>query len=190
MTIWFTSDHHFHHTKILEYCKRPFPNLEAMHTALQDRWNAVVLPQDEVWVLGDFAFGPHPSIARLLDSLEGRKHLVQGNHDRHRPAVYLRCGFASVQQHAELELEGLRIRMRHRPPDHSEAAQLTLCGHVHEKWAWDPVRLTLNVGVDVWDFRPISAEQVAETLVKAQNKGWAAKHLRLPQPREEIDDQM
>jgi len=91
-------------------------------------------------------------------------------------------GFDSVQTHAMIELGGQTIRMRHRPPEHPEEPQLTLCGHVHDRWAWDPQRLTLNVGVDLWGFQPISELQVVETLVKAREPAWAAAHLKLYTP--------
>lgn len=179
MTTWFTSDPHWGHKNILTYCQRPFQDLNEMHQAMRDRWNEVVAPSDTVWLLGDFVFGTVGWGTEILQSLAGRKHLIQGNHDRHKPSLYLRMGFETVQTHAEIVLEGLRVRMRHRPPALTEEPQLTLCGHVHERWAWDPARLTLNVGVDMWDFRPISAEQVASTLVKARNKSWAEANLRL-----------
>ena len=55
--IWFTSDTHFFHNNIIDYCKRPFVNAEEMNEYIIKQWNSVVKPQDEVYHLGDFAFG-------------------------------------------------------------------------------------------------------------------------------------
>jgi calcineurin-like phosphoesterase family protein len=37
-----------------------------------------------------------------------------------------------------------------------------LCGHVHEAWKRH-VRV-INVGVDVWDFYPVSVDQLLEVM--------------------------
>lgn len=166
MATWFTSDPHFGHRNIITYCNRPFADLDEMHTTLRSRWNEVVAPQDEVWVLGDFVFGSPVWGSEILASLHGTKHLIMGNHDRASATAYRRMGFSIIQTSAEIEIDSLKVRMQHRPPSFEGGPKLTLCGHVHDRWKWDPMRLTLNVGVDQWDFRPISAAQVAEELIK------------------------
>src|ERR1017187_8378616 len=57
MATWFTADQHFGHKRIIELSGRPFGSVEEMNEAVVDRWNAVVAPDDLVWVLGDFALG-------------------------------------------------------------------------------------------------------------------------------------
>lgn len=36
-----------------------------------------------------------------------------------------------------------------------------VCGHVHDAWAIDAAQRQINVGVDVWDFAPVAADEVA-----------------------------
>ncbi len=84
MTTWITSDTHFWHTKVLDYCPntRPFDDAAAMNEALIDNWNSLIKPKDTVYHLGDVAF--HKSadaVADLLNHLHGRKILICGNHD-------------------------------------------------------------------------------------------------------------
>lgn len=55
VTIWFTSDLHLNHSKIIEYCNRPFSNIEEMNEMLINNWNSVVKPKDIVFCLGDIA---------------------------------------------------------------------------------------------------------------------------------------
>ncbi|MCP3936397.1 MAG: hypothetical protein GY708_13605 [Actinomycetia bacterium] len=57
MATWFTADLHLGHSSIIDYCDRPFANVDAMNRALIDNWNHAVAEDDTVWVIGDFALG-------------------------------------------------------------------------------------------------------------------------------------
>lgn len=53
--------------------------------------HTVVKPEDELWILGDFAFGPNAKdkakLAKFFEQLPGtKKHLVMGNHEMARAA--------------------------------------------------------------------------------------------------------
>ena len=56
MTVWFTSDTHFCHEKILKYDNLPFENIEERDETLIKNWNEKVGKKDKVYHLGDFAF--------------------------------------------------------------------------------------------------------------------------------------
>ena len=56
MVYWFTSDTHFGHKNIIEYCKRPFSSVEQMNEMLIKKWNNKVKVDDIVFHLGDFSF--------------------------------------------------------------------------------------------------------------------------------------
>ena len=49
--------------------------------------------------------------------------------------------------------------MRHRPED---SGGWLLHGHIHEKWRQSDKQI--NVGVDAWDFGPVSDDTLAETI--------------------------
>ena len=42
MNIFFTADTHFNHANIIEYCSRPFKDVNHMNWAMIENWNSVV----------------------------------------------------------------------------------------------------------------------------------------------------
>ena len=82
---WVIADTHFGHANILNFKRedgtplRDFPSVEAMHETMIQNWNAVVAPEDRVYMLGDVAISRRG--IRHIGRLTGRKVLVKGNHD-------------------------------------------------------------------------------------------------------------
>ena len=80
--VFFTADLHFGHKNIIKYCNRPFVNLEEMQDKIIREWNKVIPNDADVFILGDVAFSlSKTKIKGIFDSLNGRKHLILGNHD-------------------------------------------------------------------------------------------------------------
>jgi calcineurin-like phosphoesterase family protein len=52
-----------------------------MHEALINNWNNVVKETDTVFILGDIGFCGYEKLEALVSRLNGKKHLIQGNHD-------------------------------------------------------------------------------------------------------------
>ncbi len=153
--VWFTSDTHFGHARVIEYCKRPFADVEEMDAKLREAWNARVTPADVVYVLGDFALGKREDLAKHVRALNGRLILIQGNHDRSKTAM-LEAGFAEVHKELTVKLDGALLYLRHIPQKDlswEATANWHLCGHVHGSWAREG--RIINVGVDVRGFRPV-----------------------------------
>ena len=106
MATWFTADLHLGHRNIIDYCDRPFTDVDVMNRALVDNWNEVVAEDDTVWIVGDFALGTIAETLPIVGELSGHKVLLAGNHDRcwaghGRRAEgwterYLEAGFAEV----------------------------------------------------------------------------------------------
>lgn len=168
MTMYFTSDTHFGHKRIIELCNRPFKSASHMDNELAKNWNSVVKNHsDVVYILGDFSMkgkNEESWILRMIKKLKGRKVLILGNHDKLRPFDYVDLGFESV--HTSLIL-GERIMLCHDPawavavPDD----WTTLCGHVHDAFkVLSYPRQIINVGVDVWDYKPVTLKQIFERI--------------------------
>lgn len=84
--IWFTSDLHFFHDRILEFHpkrKEIFGNtVEKAKEAMIQLWNSRVSKKDTVYILGDLAFGEVEDKRKLFQRLNGNKVLILGNHDK------------------------------------------------------------------------------------------------------------
>jgi calcineurin-like phosphoesterase family protein len=155
MTQYFTSDTHFGHERIIEYCKRPFTSLHEMNVTMTKRWNETVGPEDEVFHLGDFAFGSAEKVEQFRRMLNGRIILIQGTHDRVGKET-LRRVFDGLHETLTTVFDGKTIHMSHRPSDLTPTfCDYFLNGLVHDRWRYFPLdKRMINVGVDQWEFRP------------------------------------
>lgn len=182
MTRWFTADLHLGHRNIIDYCNRPFQNTRHMNFTLAERWTEKVMPDDEVYVLGDLALGSIDDSLLVAKSLPGHKFLVPGNHDRCWPGGkstwvtwiprYEEAGFEVLLHSPGDTVPVGEFRTCHFPPtgegrpgheDRFSAWRPTdgpiLHGHVHD--AWKTKGEWINVGVDVWDYAPVSEETLS-----------------------------
>jgi calcineurin-like phosphoesterase family protein len=158
----FTADPHFGHSRIIEFCKRPFASVGEMDSHILTRMQAAMTPEDDLWIVGDFAFGGSDQASRLdgyLASIPGRKHLVIGNHDK--TWMMRLSGWTSIHDLIEVREDGTRMTLCHYPMVTFPGARhgaLQLFGHVHDNWPGS--RNSVNVGVDVWDFRPVGLAEI------------------------------
>ena len=88
-----------------------------------------------------------------------RKILILGNHDSLKPFTYIDLGFESVHTSLELSYNGKDYVLVHDPAASCiDRNRIFLCGHVHDLFKIQ--RNVINVGVDVWNFFPVSMEQI------------------------------
>lgn len=192
--IWFTSDTHFGHARILELSNRPFTDVHHMNEMIIKWWNELVAPDDTVYHLGDVALGPITESMSCIKRLAGRKRLILGNHDRpfmvaHKgqkqvdkwTKFYLAAGFESIASEGAVAIDESPALLSHFPfeGDSHDGDRFTdirlddvgvplIHGHTHSNG--DPVTFSSNgtkqihVGMDAWNFRPVSERQVRELL--------------------------
>lgn len=159
MAVFFTADHHFGHTRIIELAKRPFASVKEMDEEMIRRWNEVVARGDLVYHLGDFAFADHD---KYLVRLNGQKRLILGNHD-HSNRVKNAKGWATVDGLlcAKVDGEVLPITLCHyglRVWNRSHYGALHFYGHSHGNLPGD--HQSCDVGVDCWEYRPVSLDEI------------------------------
>jgi calcineurin-like phosphoesterase family protein len=83
MNIFITSDHHFGHKNILQYCHRSFDNIEQHDAALIRAWNNIVKPEDLVQHLGDFTLLNAVNALKYFNLLNGKIRILcnEWHHD-------------------------------------------------------------------------------------------------------------
>jgi calcineurin-like phosphoesterase family protein len=171
--IYFTSDTHFYHSNIINLGKRPFADLDEMHSVLIRNWNSLVSDRDEIYILGDFIHkGDGRQANAILKKLKGKKYLIRGNHDKYiDDEDFDQSAFEWVKDYFVFKHNKRKFVLCHYPIlewDGYFSDAIHLYGHVHNSRK-DPAQAkrlevlgnrALNVGVDVNDFFPISIEQV------------------------------
>jgi calcineurin-like phosphoesterase family protein len=157
MQTYFTSDTHFGHVNIIEYEKefRPFSTVEEMNEALIENWNKVVKPNDRVYHLGDFCFGPHN--IQIAGRLNGQKRLVMGNHDKYPAQEYLKYfdKIYGVKFWEKCILSHIPVHIR-QMHGKMKRCLLNVHGHMHSKNM--PELEYFNVSVEKHNLTPVHAD--------------------------------
>lgn len=196
-TTWFTSDLHLGHQKVSEVRgfdntdDHDLTVLSRIARTLSKRDNLWILGDLS-------AGGPVPQrralemIDGLADQLDINVHLVSGNHDTVHPlhrnshkwiAAYDEV-FDSVQPFARRKLAGRNLWLSHFPwrggGDHTaverfdtvrlndDGVSWLLHGHTHSNQRVDRARRMIQVGVDAWDFEPVSIHTI-EDIVREED---------------------
>jgi calcineurin-like phosphoesterase family protein len=189
---FFTSDLHLNHARILELCpNRPFSSVPEMNEILIDNWNCIVSKNDIIYFLGDLFLGPIDESLELVKRLNGIIIMIAGNHDRpsliyhKKDAIikseiwkqkYLASGIHEIiiSNSILIELNGIKFKLSHFPyiGDHISEDRFLECrpkyehntillhGHIHDFWKINGNMI--NVGVDVWEFKPVTLKQLSE----------------------------
>lgn len=142
---------------------------------LVKNWNSLVQKGDTIFHLGDCYFTwrneDRIAVEKLLSRLNGAKFLIKGNHDR--KAVCKARGWQWVGdiKKIKVDIPGLETKqkiilchyaMKTWQAQHHGSWQLY--GHSHGNLLDDPYSLQLDVGVDCWDYYPVSLDQIKEAM--------------------------
>lgn len=184
--IWFTSDHHFGHANIIEYADRPYSSVDEMDTDLIARWNSRVKPDDVVFHLGDVTLGDNAD--QYLDKLHGKIFVLANpwHHDkRWLPRTWHeRCGTMEFAELTKIFYDVsflppiVVLEMDNPGTKEAHPHAITLCHYPVEEWdrkhydAWHlhghshgkarNVWCRLDVGVDCWNYQPISLGEITQ----------------------------
>lgn len=179
--VFFTSDTHFGHKAILDFCHRPFKDIEEHDQALINNWNSVVSPEDTVFHLGDFCFGGYPKWKEIREQLNGHIILIKGNHDEKNMNASAIQLFDYVSYQMRILIDSQTVYLNHFPylcfahqdPAHYKDYIIQCYGHVHSgplSTATDMERLKYcfptqyDVGVDNNNYTPVSWKEVQEKI--------------------------
>ncbi len=174
---YFTSDLHFGHKAIIQFCNRPFQDLEHMKHSLLRNINSVITPKDILYILGDFSFLPSDNNVEIVKAIMCPVVLIRGNHD-HSGSIK-KCGFADVFDELDILIGDNVVTMSHFPfwvdsgtgteiggsgnqPDRykerrpKNVGQWLLHGHTHDTGRIRREHKMIHVGTDAWQYSPIS----------------------------------
>jgi len=167
---WFTADLHLGHKEVINFCKRPFRSVEGMDKALILRWNSRVNPEDTVFHIGDFSLTNREKITNYLKQLNGSKILIRGSHDK-------RSNLKTIIESLQIKFGGKYINLVHDPQFANSLYRFNFVGHIHCHWKFKQMTFALsmtnlvNVGVDCWNYMPVSFEEIMKEFYKWVHRG-------------------
>lgn len=140
----YIADPHFFHANMNEKMdKRGFASVTEMNEQMIKEWNSVTNKNDEVFILGDLSFGDGKQTNEILRQLNGRKFLIEGNHDHKflKDKNFDHSLLQWVKPYAEINDEGHKVVLCHYPVlfyngqyrkmENGDPRTFMLFGHVH-----------------------------------------------------------
>ena len=172
--VFFTSDTHFSHNNIIKYENRPFKDKDDMNKKLIENWNNTISKDDEVYVLGDFCFGTPDEVYNIAKQLNGKIHIILGNHDKGIKQMNRdkqKEVFEWVKDYYVLKHNKIKFVLFHYPIqvwDCRHHGVVHLYGHIHSNLGnhsmeYD-IKNSYNVGVDVNNFKPIELNEILKKI--------------------------
>lgn len=189
--IWFTADTHFGHRLMSQL--RDFESVEAHDETIISNWNNQVDLNDTVFHLGDFALCHPKKIANYVNRLNGKIHLVTGNHDQMSRNPDVAKLFVWTKELHTLAYTGdFNLTRKHRTNGKkSKKTMIVLChyplavwaskhygslhlhGHSHGMYRGKhPAERRMDVGIDACGYSPISLESIVDYMQGLRQRIW------------------
>lgn len=151
--VWCLSDTHFGHRNIINYCSRPFADLDDMSQQLIKNHNDVVGDDDLVIWVGDVAFIGANRANEILSHLKGERILIIGNHDINRGKIK---NLDFKEKHLIYAIGGTpSIVFTHYPFENCPYGWINVHGHIHNTYDTNSLQ-HINVSVEVIGYKPIN----------------------------------
>lgn len=183
--IWLSSDWHFNHDREFIWKARNFDSVQEMNENIIVRHNLFVEPEDEVYVCGDLCLGGAVDgiIARnqeLIERMNGRLHVILGNHDTPaRAEMYRMCKNVVDVTYADmLHYRGYHFYLSHFPTltanlekETLKQCTINLYGHTHQNSNFfNDMPFMYHVGVDSHGCYPVSLDEAIENMKEEVKK--------------------
>ena len=176
-SIWYSADPHFGHKNIIKYSDRPFASVEEMDETILRNYVEAFKPGDQFFCLGDWAFkGGQRALDRILETGVVAT-LILGNHDTSEADIArgktpsFGSGWSEVRHYKEVRHvdqngggDDLVVCAHYgmRVWNGSHRGSYMLYGHTHG--TLPPIARSIDVGVDVWGFRPVTLDMIKTRL--------------------------
>ena len=173
---YYISDMHWGQEDVIGYDNRPFANANECYTYMRKVWNQTVQPEDHVYIVGDCLSRQISDIRAYLGGLNGRLHLVVGNHDinlvKHTD---LFCYFDEVAPIIEVTDGEYTVVMCHYPmlcwPHKNNKSCIHIFGHVHKNYIEETKYINhngiaYNAGCMINGYRPVTLQELSENFAR------------------------
>ena len=179
MKTYITSDLHWGHKNIMNFCpatRARFRNdVDYMNEAMVKEWNDLIESEDMVYILGDVAFLPAPKAVEYMRRLNGRKILVQGNHDRKllQDAGFRDC-FEEIHHYLDINYAGTKCVMLHYPIaewDQMHRGAVHFHGHLHGGESGLEQYRARDMGIDATGQIAVLMEDAIRDAIRGKIKG-------------------
>jgi calcineurin-like phosphoesterase family protein len=173
--IFITSDWHFGHDKEFLYKPRGFESIQEHDEKVIMRHNLTVTDDDDVYVLGDLMLGDQEYGLNCISKLNGKIHIIVGNHDTIRklaqyqtlPNVVEVIGWALMYKYGKYH-----FYLSHYPTitgnyDDKLPRQcvINLHGHTHQNYSMDINQWNMyHVGLDSHQCYPVLIDDIIEDI--------------------------
>lgn len=125
--IYLTTDTHFNHDKIIEFCGRP-PNFQER---LKNRFFELSY-SDTLIHLGDICIGNDKDVhLEYIAPILAKKILVRGNHDKKSNTWYENHGWDFVCTRFDRTINGTKVSFTHKPIPWDGFFDINIHGHLH-----------------------------------------------------------
>lgn len=138
---FFISDLHLGHKNALAFDNRPFLSVDEQNKTIIENWNKTVDDLDTVYILGDISFYGPVKTCEIFNQLNGKKHLIIGNHDhkllKNQDVKRL---FVDIQEKETITINKQTLVLHHTPIqffDNAHHGGYHFYGHVHNNDEWN-----------------------------------------------------
>lgn len=171
--IYFSSDLHLGHDKQFVYGPRGFPNIEEMNEAIVANQKAMVSADDDYYVLGDLTLGPLEKAEPYLRALNGKVHVIRGNHDTDKRIEFYKSLGWEVHDALYLKHNKFHFYLSHYPSitgnlekESIQQCLINLYGHRHQQNNFFyEMPFCYHVGVDSHNCKPVSIGEVINDVI-------------------------
>ena len=173
MSIFLTSDLHLCHDREFLFKPRGFDSVTDHDITICANWNSVVQPEDDVYILGDLMLNDNRRALNMLKCLNGRKHIILGNHDTPmRIRAYVEEGICVEEpKWADvIHYKGYHFFLSHFPSmtanlekESLKQVTINLFGHTHQKKKfYNDIPFMFHVGMDSNNNTPVLLDDIIE----------------------------
>lgn len=175
--IFLVSDLHLFHARGFVYKPRGFNDIQSMVDKIVENWNSTVNKNDDVFILGDLMLNNDDLGIEVLKSLNGRLHIIRGNHDTdNRIKKFIELdNIVEICDAKYIDYKGYHFYLSHYPTmtgnlenKYLKQMLLNIFGHTHSKDEFFEDRPYMyNVACDANNCTPVLLDDI---ITKMQNK--------------------